>query len=200
MEKIGDPRLKKEDERMEEVLREEETKLHGGSSASGIKRDREGKEIKEEEEKKEEKEEEQMEIDEEGEEGPVKRQHWEDNNMMIGGLEFLSRGLSHLRGESYIDNIEHWRSRALNETGLVLDLSKPCADGTSWDLSEGDKMSQARNMVRSEKHIVLVLNVPSAIMNSKVNDNRVKVNRRIQGCVELCNIQRRGTKGYIFLL
>ena len=38
--------MTKEEERMEDVLREEETQLQERSSSSGIKRDREGKEEK----------------------------------------------------------------------------------------------------------------------------------------------------------
>ena len=51
LEKVGDPpRLRQEGEMMDDMIREEETKMTGGSSGSGLKRDRgEGKEGEEKE-------------------------------------------------------------------------------------------------------------------------------------------------------
>ena len=97
LEKVGDLRLKKEEGKMEEAIHEEEAKLSGESSGSGVKRDRDGKEVKEEEETKEE--EEEMEVDEEEGERPNKIRNWEEDNMNTDGLGYLSKGMAQFRGE-----------------------------------------------------------------------------------------------------
>ena len=82
--------------------------------------------------------------------------------MNTNRLGYLFKGLAQFRGELDVGNLEHLRSRAQHERGFTLDLG-------DLDASDACLLQKARNNVRSEKHMLLVLNVPCMLMQSRVS-------------------------------
>ena len=54
-------------------------------------------------------------------------------------------------------------------------------DNCAWDLSEADRMSKARNLVRSHKHLLLIISVPCSMMGSDCRGVRDRVNKHVEG-------------------